>query len=223
MRFAQALGYEGFSDLQTVFHSLLRNRWPDYEDRLRVALAGRRRRRPEALLAGFCESAALSLSRLRERISGEALERGHRRAGGADTIYVLGQRRTFAVAAYLAYAFAKLKIRCVLVDNVGSLGPDQVAFASGQGRAPRRQLRALHALDHRDRRRLAQRLPVVAITEFGLLAADRSARVWFEVAEADFGAFRAVSGTFALAMTLAVGIGQKRSAGTLTAANHRLP
>ena len=34
IRFAQALGYSGFSDLQLVFQSYARDRWPDYNTRL---------------------------------------------------------------------------------------------------------------------------------------------------------------------------------------------
>ncbi|RYB07060.1 MurR/RpiR family transcriptional regulator [Lichenibacterium ramalinae] len=210
VRFAQALGYEGFSDLQTVFHALLRNRWPDYEERLR-ALSPDSAAGPAALLAGFCESASLSLSRLQERTSGEALERAVDVLAGADTIYVLGQRRTFAVAAYFAYAFAKLKIRCVLVDNVGSLGPDQVAFAEAKDALLAVSFAPYTPSTIEIAERLASRLPVVAITDSPFSPLVASARVWFEVAEADFGAFRAVSGTFALAMTLAVAVGQRRA------------
>ncbi len=210
VRFAQALGYEGFSDLQTVFRALLRNRWPDYEDRLK-ALSPGSGATPAALLAGFCESAALSLARLQERVSGEALERAVDVLAGADTVYILGQRRTFAVAAYLAYAFAKLRIRSVLVDNVGSLGPDQVAFAR-----PEDALLAVSFAPYTPSTveiagRLAGSLPVVAITDSPFSPLVGTARAWLEVAEADFGDFRAVSGTFALAMTLAVAVGQRRA------------
>ena len=34
VRFAKAIGYAGFSDLQGVFRNRLRDRWPDYEERL---------------------------------------------------------------------------------------------------------------------------------------------------------------------------------------------
>ncbi len=212
VRFAQALGYEGFSDLQTVFHSLLRNRWPDYEERLK-SLSPDGDGSAEALLAGFCESATVSLLRVRERISADALERGIDLLSRAETIYLLGQRRAFPVTAYLAYAFAKLKIRSVLVDNIASLGPEQVAFV--------KETDALLAVSFTPytpgtveiTAKLAQKIPVVAITDSAFSPLTQSAKVWFEVAEADFGAFRAVSGTFALAMTLAVAIGQRRSAG----------
>ena len=210
VRFAQALGYEGFSDLQTVFHSLLRNRWPDYEDRLK-SLSPDSDVGVDGLLAGFCESAAQSLSQIRERISRDTLERAVDILAEADTIYLLGQRRAFPVASYLAYALAKLKIRSVLVDNVASLGPDQVAFADGGDALLAVSFTPYTPTTIEIANRLAQRLPVVAITDSAFSPLTGSARVWFEVAEADFGAFRAVSGTFALAMTLAVAVGQRRA------------
>ena len=36
VRFAQTLGFAGFSELQELFRSRLRNRWPDYSERLRA-------------------------------------------------------------------------------------------------------------------------------------------------------------------------------------------
>ncbi|TGR72809.1 RpiR family transcriptional regulator, partial [Mesorhizobium sp. M2D.F.Ca.ET.223.01.1.1] len=36
------------------------------------------------------------------------------------------------------------------------------------------------------------------------------AKIWFEVSEADFGGFRSISATMALAMALTVAVGEKR-------------
>ncbi len=36
VRFAQTLGFAGFSELQELFRSRLRNRWPDYSERLKA-------------------------------------------------------------------------------------------------------------------------------------------------------------------------------------------
>src|SRR5271165_3120663 len=36
VRFAQTLGFAGFSDLQEIFRSHLRNRWPNYAERLKA-------------------------------------------------------------------------------------------------------------------------------------------------------------------------------------------
>src|SRR5271165_5222062 len=67
VRFAQSLGFGGFSDLQEVFRSHLRKRWPDYSERLRVLHeTARDSGDPLNLLMGFADSAASSVGRLRE-------------------------------------------------------------------------------------------------------------------------------------------------------------
>ena len=59
VRFAQTLGFAGFSELQELFRSRLRNRWPDYSDRLRALQQNARDSGdPTNLLFGFADSAA---------------------------------------------------------------------------------------------------------------------------------------------------------------------
>ena len=67
VRFAQTLGFAGFSELQEVFRSRLRNRWPDYSERLKALQQNARDSGdPTHLLFGFADSAAASIARLRE-------------------------------------------------------------------------------------------------------------------------------------------------------------
>ena len=65
IRFAQTLGYAGFSDLQEVFRAQLKSRWPDYRERLARLGAGEDDEREDAgdLLNGFAESAIASIER----------------------------------------------------------------------------------------------------------------------------------------------------------------
>ena len=131
VRFAQSLGYSGFSDLQGVFRSHLRTRWPDYSERLRALHeSARDSGDPMNLLYGFADSAAQSISKLREVVASADLTRAVERLAAAETIYLVGQRRSFCVSHYLAYAFSRLGVRTVLVDNLGGLGPDQLNGAS---------------------------------------------------------------------------------------------
>ena len=53
-------------------------------------------------------------------------------------------------------------------------------------------------------------MPIVAITDSAFSPLAQFAKVWFEVAEADFAGFRSLSATMALAMALTVGVGEKR-------------
>jgi DNA-binding MurR/RpiR family transcriptional regulator len=212
VRFAQTIGYAGFSDLQQVFRSRLRDRWPDYADRLR-SIHGEADAAddPTRLLFGFADSAAHSLGRLRETIAAERLEAAVALLASAANIYLLGLRRAFPVAAYLAYALPKLGIRSVLVDNVGSLGIEQTADATPGDAlvaisfAPYTPLTVEAALAVAGRG-----VPVVAITDSAFSPLTRNASVWFEVIESDFGAFRSMSATFCLAMALAVAVADRR-------------
>ena len=129
IRFAKALGYNGFSELQEVFRHRLRERWPDYGERLARLRHDGPAEGPEGLLRRFREGAARSLASLADTVSAEALERAVALLAGAGTIHLLGLRRAFPVAAYLAYALGKLGISASLVDHVGALGPEQLAGA----------------------------------------------------------------------------------------------
>ena len=69
VRFAQTLGFAGFSELQEVFRARLRNRWPDYSERLKALHENARDSGdPTHLLIGFADSAAASIARLRQSL-----------------------------------------------------------------------------------------------------------------------------------------------------------
>jgi DNA-binding MurR/RpiR family transcriptional regulator len=217
VRFAQTLGFAGFSDLQNVFRAHLRNRWPNYSERLKALQeSARDSDDPMNLLAGFSDSAAQSLAKLRATAPREDLESAIRLLAAAETIYLAGFRRSFCVAHYLAYALAQLGVKAFLIDNVGGLGPDQTASAT-----ERDALIAISfspyspitiALAERARE---QRTPIVVITDSALGPLGGLADARLEVVESDFGAFRSLSATFCLAITLAVAVAERR-AGRLT-------
>ncbi|HEY8382222.1 MAG TPA: MurR/RpiR family transcriptional regulator [Microvirga sp.] len=215
VRFAQTLGYGGFSPLQQVFRARLRERFPDYRERLRVLRGAEAKgSRSATLLDGFLGAASLSLDRLRDTVTPRDLNRAIETLAKAETIYLLGARRVFPVTAYLAYAFGKLGIRAILIDHVAQLGPEQLSTAT-----PRDAVLAIsftpYAPITAELAATASRrnVPVIAITDSAFSPLVYGADVWIEVAEADYGAFRSLSASFALAMTLAVGTGEKRAEG----------
>jgi hypothetical protein len=66
VRFAQALGYVGFSDLQAVFRAHARDRWPDYRERLDELRSDPPESGPSGLLAGFACASMTSIGRLQD-------------------------------------------------------------------------------------------------------------------------------------------------------------
>ena len=75
VRFAQALGYAGFSEMQKVFRSRLRDGIADYRERLDALKAREADAGSVGLLEGFCEAAFFSLTRLRSQIDAQQLDR----------------------------------------------------------------------------------------------------------------------------------------------------
>jgi DNA-binding MurR/RpiR family transcriptional regulator len=211
VRFAQALDYSGFSELQEVFRSRLRRQVFDHRQRLAAlrdqdGAAGD----ASALLEGFVKASEASLTQVKAGIRPTDLDAAVELLAGAKTIVLVGARRMFPVVSYLAYAFGKLGIRAVLVDNIASLGPEQAAIAENGdvvlavSYAPYAPATVeIAAAAHR------RGVPVLALTDSALSPLTQNCRLWLEVAEADYGAFRSVAATFALAMTLAVATAEK--------------
>ena len=211
IRFAKALGYNGFSELQEVFRHRLRERWPDYGERLAKLRHEGPPEGPVGLLKRFSEGAVRSLGKLDDTVSAEALERAVAVLAPARTIHLLGLRRAFPVAAYLAYALGKLGIPVSLVDNIGALGPEQLAGArAGDALVAVSFTPYTPATVELANAFAAKGFPVVAVTDspFSPLAPAATARI--EIVEADVGGFRSLAATFCVAMALAVAVAERR-------------
>ena len=216
VRLAQHLGFDGFSSLQQVFRERLRERNSSYEERLNAlradvaAGAGHR-----AVLDGFLAAASTSLEGLSHSIDEGSLERAIAVLAGAETIFIVARRRSYPVATYIAYALGKLELRYQLIESAAGLEAEMVAFATGKDAALAISFSPYASATVEDARRLsAMGVPVVAITDSAFSPLAQFAKVWFEVAEADFAGFRSLSATISLAMSLAVGVAEKRRSRT---------
>ncbi|HJW78577.1 MAG: MurR/RpiR family transcriptional regulator [Microvirga sp.] len=210
IRFAKALGYNGFSELQEVFRHRLRERWPPYGERL-AKLRTEAPDGPAGLLKRFSASSALSLAKLDDTVVPEDLERAVSVLAGAATIHLLGLRRAFPVASYLAYALGKLQVSANLVDHVGALAGEQIGAArDGDALIAVSFTPYTPATIELANAFSAKGFPVVAITDsaFSPLAPAATARI--EIVEADVGGFRSLAATFCVAMTLAVAVAERR-------------
>lgn len=211
VRFAQALGYDGFSDMQRVFRSRLREGGADYRDRLEALKSREEIAGAVGLLDGFCEAASFSIARMRQQVDPVAFEASVARLASAQTIYLVGLRRSFPVASYLAYALSQIGIRNVLVDNVGSLAPESLRFAGPTDAAICISFTpyAPATLDLAAQV-ASQGVAVVSITDSPLSPLARLSDSHVEIVEADFGGFRSTAATFAYALSLAVAVGERR-------------
>ncbi len=208
MRFCQIMGFSGFSEMQKLFREAYAPGWPDYSTRLKNLKQGGAGS-PTALLAEFVEAGRLSLESLAKTVDEVALAEAVRLLSAAGTVHVVGFRRAFPVASYLAYVFEKMSVPAMLHDGVGKLD-HRFALRPGDAVlaitfAPYSEETLTLAQDARDRG-----LAVVGLTDRVTSPLARSAAATITVPEVDFGAFRSLSATIALALSLAVAVGSAR-------------
>jgi DNA-binding MurR/RpiR family transcriptional regulator len=211
VRFAHALGYGGFTDLQQVFRSrLIASVTPTYKERI----AGLRRdgrfrgaENPRTVLARFVSEGLVALESLQDGVKEKDLSRAIALIGAAQTIYVLGLGGSFPVAAHLTYVLRRLGRRVTHLDGLGSALADQAAAATPQD--------ALIAISFKtynpDTVRLfpvlaARGLATVSITDSLLSPIVESADVVFEIPDMPEAALRTMVGPMCLAQSLAVGL-----------------
>ena len=212
IRFSQAMGYQGFSELQEIFRARLRDRVPNYEERIaQLREHAKSASKAHILFEGFAEAAQKSIADLGSKIEPRTLDRAVARLAAAQMIYIIGLRRSFPISSYMAYAFGKLAIRHVLVDGLGGLASNDLAFAT-----PKDAVLAVSFTPYASEtvtlvtQAARANVPVIAITDSAFSPLARDAEIWLEVAEANFEGFRSLAATLALAMTLTVAVAEKR-------------
>jgi DNA-binding MurR/RpiR family transcriptional regulator len=211
VRFARALGYGGFTEMQQVFRSrLVASIAPSYRERI----AGLRRDggfrdtgNARAVLRRFASEGMVSLESLQDSVREKDLARAIALLGAAHTIYVLGLGGSFPVAAHLTYVLRKLGRRVVLLDGLGSALGEQAVAATPQD--------ALIAISFKtynpDTARLfpdlvARGMPAVSITDSLLSPIVQGADVVFEIPDMPEAALRTMVAPMCLAQSLAVGL-----------------
>lgn len=208
MRFCQILGFSGFSEMQRLFRNSYAGGWPDYNTRLhhlRETASGN----ASALLAEFAEAGRTSLESLLSTIDSETLQEVVRILSQAHMIHIIGLRRAFTVASYLTYALEKMQVPTMLHSSVGRLETPHAIREGDILLAITFSPYSSETIELTEQIS-ARNIPVVAITDTIVSPLCRVAKQSLLVSEVDFGAFRSLSATLCLAMTLAVAVGGNR-------------
>jgi DNA-binding MurR/RpiR family transcriptional regulator len=216
VRFAQALGFGGFSELQRVFRGRLversNNGSRNYRERIEAFRAKQERSGPAGVLGQFVADGISSLEQLHDQVAPADLAAAVKILASARTIYVLGHRRSFPVAYYLAYALAQLELSTQLLDTVGGMlreparliGPkDALVVVSFKNYTPDviEVAQACHA----------RKVPVIAITDNALSPLAQPAKVCFQIEENTSKPFRMLVAPMCLAQALVVSLGEQVS------------
>ncbi len=212
IRFANALGYGGFSEMQQVFRGHLLERSDSYRERIDQMRSKKTRgaRAPAGVLHELVSESVAELGQLEESILQTDLKAAVKLISAAPRIFVLAQRRAFPVAGYLAYALSQLELRTHLLDGTGgmlreslrSMSKGDVLIASSfRNYSP-------EVIDVAAKAR-ALGVQVVVITDGPLSPLKPSAHVCLELADDSSKPFRSLVAPLCLAQALVVSVGHQ--------------
>jgi DNA-binding MurR/RpiR family transcriptional regulator len=217
VRFAKAFGFSGFSDMQRLFQSALLEGVPNYGERMRRALdisgetpVGN----VSQILKEFCLANTGSLQHLQGTLPANLLERAVDMLSRARIVHVLAVRRSFPIAAYLAYGLSHADCQTHLLNGVAGLYVEQAQLVSSAD-----VLIAVSANPYAPETvagvetAVRRQVPVIAITDSMVSPIARSASITFIVHEAELRGFRSLAATFCLTQALIVGLALTRAHG----------
>ena len=214
IRFANALGFDGFSQMQQLFQSHLVERSAPYRERIaQMRRGGKGAADKGDVLPQFVAESIAELQQLEEHVDAARLAAAVRILASAPQIHVLAQRRAFPVACYLAYALNQLELQVRLLDGVGGMLNE---FARGVGAGHvllvasfRNYSPDVIATAGAARERGAK---VVAITDSTLSPLKAVSDVCFELGDDSGQPFRSLVAPLCLAQALVVSTGHALAA-----------
>jgi len=212
IRFANSFGFKGFSEMQQLFRTRLVDELPNYAERIRaVRTATGETPDSTQLLWEFAEANRDALEALPSRIDPHDLERALDILERAEVVHVLGTRRSFVVANYVAYTLHHIDKRAFLINGLGGMHGEQVK-ALGERDALMVVSFSPYAQETRDAASEAKErgIPLVVITDSNLSPLARLADVSLVVHEAEVKSFRGLTASLCLAQTLAISLGVRQ-------------
>lgn len=214
IRFAQALDFEGFSEIQKIFRANLVQQLPgysaNYSDRIEKLKkgAGDVTGKGHPILNVFLAANRDSLTSLEIEVTADILDEAINLIKSADNVYVLGQRRSFPVASYMYYMMRNLDIRAFLLDGVGGhlgeqaklIGENDVLIVATYPNYADEVISIAHQAAEAGAK-------VISMTDKLVSPVVKLSDVYFLTDKVTVSGFRTVAGTMCLAQALAIGLG----------------
>ena len=208
MRFCQALGFSGYSEMQALFRANFTDFRPEYEQRL-ATLREDGSLHTDRLLAEFAEAGHKSLILLSNTTTNDRLNEVSHALSKARVIHLVGLRRAFAVTSNMAYLLEKLRVPVMLhgsvglLDNRGAILPGDAVFAVTFAPFSEEAIEFANAA-------AARGIRVFGLSDSHLCPLFDCAESMLVVREDEVGGFRGLNAALTLTTTLAVSIGALR-------------
>jgi DNA-binding MurR/RpiR family transcriptional regulator len=214
VRFAQRFGYSGFSEMQDVFRQAYTEQaaaTPNYQQRIRKLIATRDSQISVGdMTREFVGASRDGLDDLAAGLDDAQLEAAVTLLQKADNIYVIGVRRSFPIASYIAYALEHTAKRVHLVSGLGGMHREQMRSIRGGDVAIAISF-APYGKETQQCARLAHEngAKVLVITDSKLAPLARTADALLTVTEGSAFAFRSLTSTICLCQALFIALAYK--------------
>lgn len=211
VRFAKSFGFDGAGPMQRLLKDGLLASQPEsaYYRRAREFSHGDNGKSakptPFQLLNEFVSASNLALDHLGETISEAEFTQALDLIGNADTVHVVGFRRSFPVASYLAYSLQQGGKRTTLIDGIGGLSlqqgrqtrPGDLLIAVSFAPYAQETVDLIEAAS-------ARGAEIVAITDSVVNAVAKSATSILHIRDTEVRGFRTLAASMCLAQALAI-------------------
>jgi len=208
VRFSQVFGFEGASQMQRLLREELLSTHAtlEYSERIRQfnrTLSDQQVNAPGQVLSDFVQGNVMALQHLGDTIDAQTLAQAVEWIAQADTVFVAGFRRSFSVAAYLAYSLYQVDKKTIFIDAVGGMNAQQI-----HGIAPQDMLLVVSYFPYAPEvvqlvDAAAQHgCKILAISDSPISPVARVASLVLQVKEAEVRGFRSLSSTMCLAQSL---------------------
>jgi DNA-binding MurR/RpiR family transcriptional regulator len=210
VRFAQALGYSGFKELQGVFQKRLYTAAPGFDARVKALeeeLGGREGRPSGSFLHDLVVRDIASLQHLLTHTPADHIQQAAEMMEKAETIYLIGQLRSAPIVELLRYVLTMLGKRTVLLDASGGLATHMAKVI--------RPTDLLLAVSFRFyatevvnvvEKTAVRGVPILAISDSTLSPLAKNATLLFAVPEHEYTFSRSLAAPMCLAQALTVAL-----------------
>ncbi|PHM70931.1 MurR/RpiR family transcriptional regulator [Xenorhabdus kozodoii] len=214
IRFANAFNFSGFNEMKQLFRMNLVEETASYTDRARLFKeldSDHQIEDPQHILQAFAHSNAQAMQQLAARTPAEDLTKAVNLLASADNIYIIGLRRSFNVASYLAYALSHLECRPRLIDGLGGMFREQMNMIG-----PKDVVVSISFTPYAEETVMVSKKAAqagakqIVVTDSQISPLANLSDICFVVKEAQVDAFRSQSATLCLVQSLAVALAYRQ-------------
>jgi len=210
VRFAKTFGYPGASQMQRLFRDglLSGHAGLGYGERVRHfnEAVARKAEGGADVLGEFVEGNTLALQNLAQTVSEADMKDAVALIDRAETVYVVGFRRSFPVASYLAYSLQQVNKRTLFIDGVAGLtkqqvqtiGPRDLLIAVSYHPYAEETVQAVDMATQRGAR-------ILSISDSLVSPIAKPAELVLHVRESEVRTFRSLAASICLAQALVIG------------------